>query len=217
MPKAVRTTPRKQPRQARSRATVDAILEATAQVLVKEGYEGTSTNRVAERAGVSVGSVYQYFPNKEALVGELVDRYAAEALEMVLTRLVDLAEAPPEVVAPAIVRAMIDFKRRNPKLEGVLRHQIPRVGRLRSYEARLDAVTRATEVYFQGHADRIEHDDLAVTAFMAVRVVDAATHAGVTSEPPIDADVLAAHVTHLLLSYLLSAEDAEWTGTASTR
>ena len=95
MPRRVRTTPRKRPRQARSRATVDAILEATAQVLVAEGYDKTSTNRVAERAGVSVGSVYQYFPNKEALVGELVDRYSREIMDMVFGRLTALAENPP--------------------------------------------------------------------------------------------------------------------------
>ncbi|HYV47721.1 MAG TPA: helix-turn-helix domain-containing protein, partial [Myxococcaceae bacterium] len=53
-----RTTPRKAPRQARSRATVDAILAATAQVLVRDGYDRTSTNKVAEVAGVSIGSLY---------------------------------------------------------------------------------------------------------------------------------------------------------------
>ena len=67
----LRTVPRKLPRQDRSRATVDAILEAAARVLVKEGFERTTTNRVAEAAGVSVGSLYQYFPNKEAILFRL--------------------------------------------------------------------------------------------------------------------------------------------------
>lgn len=60
--------PRRKPRQSRSRATVDAILQATAQVLVRDGYQKATTNRIAERAGVSVGTLYQYFPNKDALV-----------------------------------------------------------------------------------------------------------------------------------------------------
>src|SRR3546814_9174202 len=67
------TNPRKLPRQERSKATVEAILIAATQVLIEDGYERATTARVAERAGVSVGSLYQYFPNKEALVGTLVE------------------------------------------------------------------------------------------------------------------------------------------------
>lgn len=58
------TNPRKSASQERSRMTVEAILDATARVLVREGYARTSTNRVAAVAGVSIGSLYQYFPNK---------------------------------------------------------------------------------------------------------------------------------------------------------
>lgn len=70
--------PRKQPRQQRSRETVEWILEAAAQLFVRDGYLGTTTNRIAERAGVSIGSLYQYFPNKDALLLELADRHATE-------------------------------------------------------------------------------------------------------------------------------------------
>lgn len=62
--------PRKQPQQRRSRATVDKILAAAAQVLAEEG-DGATTDRIAARAGVSIGSLYQYFPNKDALLLEL--------------------------------------------------------------------------------------------------------------------------------------------------
>jgi AcrR family transcriptional regulator len=65
---------RKTPRQARSLATVGVILDAAALVLVDEGYERATTNRIAERAGVSIGSLYQYFPNRDALVGALSHR-----------------------------------------------------------------------------------------------------------------------------------------------
>ena len=79
MQRQVRTTPRKRPRQERSKATVDTILEATARVLKKQGFDGLSTNAVAAQAGVSIGSLYQYFPNKEALVAKL-DAAASKAL-----------------------------------------------------------------------------------------------------------------------------------------
>lgn len=66
---------RKRPRQARSSATVDAIFEATIQVLISEGTQRLTTTRVAERAGVSVGTMYQYFPHKQALLYALNERY----------------------------------------------------------------------------------------------------------------------------------------------
>ena len=71
MQRQVRTTPRKRPRQDRSKATVDSILDATARVLVRHGFDGLTSNAVAEIAGCSIGSLYQYFPNKEALVAAL--------------------------------------------------------------------------------------------------------------------------------------------------
>lgn len=67
------TTPRKQPRQDRAKVTVDAILEATERVLAERGLEATTTTDVAEIAGVSVGTLYQYFPNKQALVAAVIE------------------------------------------------------------------------------------------------------------------------------------------------
>jgi AcrR family transcriptional regulator len=64
-----RTNPRKLASQERSRLTVDALLEATARILVKDSYDRASTNRIADAAGVSIGSLYQYFPSKEAAGG----------------------------------------------------------------------------------------------------------------------------------------------------
>jgi AcrR family transcriptional regulator len=68
-------TPRKRPRQARSAVTLDAIFEATIQVLLADGPRGLTTTRVAERAGVSVGTMYQYFPHKQSLIYALNERY----------------------------------------------------------------------------------------------------------------------------------------------
>jgi AcrR family transcriptional regulator len=70
--------PRKQPVQARSEATVLAIHEASIQVLLSAGYRSFTTTRVSERAGVSVGTLYQYFPNRQALIRAVLERYLAE-------------------------------------------------------------------------------------------------------------------------------------------
>ncbi len=67
--------PRKRPVQARSEATVAALFEASIQVLLAVGYRKLTTTRVAERAGVSVGTLYQYFPNRQALIMSVIERY----------------------------------------------------------------------------------------------------------------------------------------------
>lgn len=114
-------TMRKAPRQARSRATVDAIVEAAAQVLCERGWSGFTTNEVAEVAGVSIGSLYQYFPNKLALVAAMRRRHFAEVLA-VLQGAADRSASPPQLVetlvdgliaihcnSPAYYQAMFDL------------------------------------------------------------------------------------------------------------
>src|SRR5262245_22578633 len=83
---------RKTPKQSRALFTMNAVIEATEQVLERDGFAGLTTNRVAERAGVSIGSLYQYFPHKEALLVALAERYLARDLEE-LERLVSAFDA----------------------------------------------------------------------------------------------------------------------------
>ncbi|WP_245328421.1 TetR family transcriptional regulator [Bradyrhizobium sp.] len=102
--------------QARSRATVDALVEATARILVREGFEKASTNRIAEIAGVSVGSLYQYFPSKEALVAAVIDRHNEEIMGIVRAALTEVADLPIDkavrrLVTVAIEAHRIDFNR----------------------------------------------------------------------------------------------------------
>ena len=99
----------RKPRQARSKATVEAILEATAQILRAEGLEGCTTARVAERAGVSVGSLYQYFPNKEALYDALTEQLIGNLQRTraeILTR-----ELESDQIGPAITALMEELLR----------------------------------------------------------------------------------------------------------
>ncbi|MEI9982422.1 MAG: TetR/AcrR family transcriptional regulator [Aliidongia sp.] len=77
----IQIKPRKLPRQTRSAETVGVILEAAARILERDGFAGFTTNAVAERAGVSIGSLYQYFPGKEALTGALLRRESSVLLD----------------------------------------------------------------------------------------------------------------------------------------
>lgn len=113
-------SPRKRPRQGRSAATYEAILEAAARILEQGGAAALTTNAAAELAGVSVGSLYQYFPAKEAITAELIRRMRAEMLSDVLaaaerTRAATLTETVEE-----LVRASIRHHTRRPGLAAEL-------------------------------------------------------------------------------------------------
>jgi len=96
--------PRKEPRQARAAFTLDAIFEATLQLLVADGMHRLTTTKVAERAGVSVGTVYQYFPHKEALVYALNERY----LEALAARIEGTCRTQQGRAIGQMVEALID-------------------------------------------------------------------------------------------------------------
>jgi AcrR family transcriptional regulator len=103
-------SPRKSPRQARSEATVHAIFDATIQVLLAQGIGRLTTTRVAERAGVSVGTMYQYFPHKEALVRAVIERYLKQVVEAVETCCADMIGHPLVAASNALVSTYIEAK-----------------------------------------------------------------------------------------------------------
>ncbi len=96
--------PRKRPQQRRASATLDAIFEATIQLLVKDGRSQLTTTRVAERAGVSVGTMYQYFPHKQALIYAVNERY----LELLAERIEATCRERQGDPAGDMVEALID-------------------------------------------------------------------------------------------------------------
>jgi AcrR family transcriptional regulator len=107
--------PRKSPVQARSAASVDAILEATIQVLLNAGKERLTTTRVASRAGVAVGTLYQYFPNKSALLQAVLKRHFAEVVDAVELVCKEQKGKTLQQMVTALVTAFLDAKMRNAK------------------------------------------------------------------------------------------------------
>nr|WP_321238250.1 TetR/AcrR family transcriptional regulator [uncultured Tolumonas sp.] len=102
--------PRKTPTQARSAVTVDAIFKATIQVLLADGAIRLTTTRVAERAGVSVGTMYQYFPHKQALLYAVVQKHLTEFIEAFEAACLTLRNRPLAVIADGMVNAFLDIK-----------------------------------------------------------------------------------------------------------
>lgn len=200
------TNPRKQPSQERSRATVDALIEATARILVRESFDRASTNRVAEEAGVSIGSLYQYFPSKEALVAAVIDRHKQELMQVARGTLAEVAALPVEEAVRTLVALAVETHRVDPKLHRVLAEQIPRTGRLKNVEAFNREYYAMFRTYLEGHRDEIRALDLELAAFVCVTSIEALTHTAVLHHSEMLSDnamgALIDEATRLIVRYL---------------
>ena len=139
---------RKQPRQRRARATVDAILEAAARILVESGYASASTNRIAERAGVGIGSLYEYFPGKEAIFAELRRREMARWYAKLRA---GPASGPPREVIAHIVRTQIAYASANPALYAALETEVPRAAVAQMQGTIQDDFLALSTAYLEAH------------------------------------------------------------------
>lgn len=176
-------TARKQPRQARSRHTVDMILKATEHLLLERGWSGTSTNRIAERAGVSIGSLYQYFPNKRAVVATLADRKMELVETEVNDAITDLADLPAPEFLERLCHRVIRTYERDSEVLMMMEELATRLGQ---NERRLDARKRLVErleKHFVARDEQlaVRNPHRAVTA--AIAGADAMIHDAGRSSP----------------------------------
>ncbi|WP_459545913.1 TetR/AcrR family transcriptional regulator [Nocardia sp. X0981] len=123
-----RQVPRKVPRQQRSRRMVERILDSCARLLITDGYDGVSTHRIVADAGISSGSLYQYFPNKDAIVAMTVERMIGQVAEGLLSALTGPAAREPAQRVRAAVAAALEVTEQNRQLVRVLVEQMPRLG-----------------------------------------------------------------------------------------
>jgi AcrR family transcriptional regulator len=198
-----RTQPRKLPKQPRAKVTLEAILTATAHILVREGFDAASTNRIAERAGVSIGSLYQYFPSKEAIVAALLERHVQKMLEVMAGVVERLRSRPLRTAAREMIRAMRDAHAIEPALHRVFMEEMPRIDgveRTTELERRFEELALA---YLEGHRLRIRPRNLRVAAFVVVQAVEALIHTAVLYRPALlRSDEFLDEVTELVVRYL---------------
>lgn len=196
---------RKKPVQERSRFTVDVILEAAVQVFEQYGYAAGTTARIAERAGVSVGSLYQYFPNKDAILVALADQHIAECQELATRVFAEVRDQNHtlEQALHDVVAGFVELHVINPQVHRLLSERVvlpPDV------QQRLATVLRAItdevrRLLVQYEAVHEDHCDLA--AYIVVQVAEHLTHQlvlhpphGLTQEACVD------EVRHVLLGYI---------------
>ncbi|MGX9393248.1 TetR/AcrR family transcriptional regulator [Nitrobacteraceae bacterium UC4446_H13] len=167
---------------------MDALIEATARILVKEGFDKASTNRIAKVAGVSVGSLYQYFPSKEALVAAVIERHQQNIMQAVRGELVEVMTRPVETAVREIVALAVKGHRVNPKLHRVLAEQIPRVGKLEDVEVLNRENFALFRRFLEGRRDELLVDDLELASFVCVTAIEALTHNAVLHHPEMVSD-----------------------------
>lgn len=204
--------PRKIPRQSRARATVRAIIEATAQVLAHAGFERMTTAMVAERAGASIGSLYQYYPNKQALAAAVIDHYG----EVFAARFAEAIAAPGETLARAVdalVATAFQDHPHDPRLHQVLIEIAPRVGRAEHRKALSARIAALIEARLRRHADELAADlDPAEAAAMLEAVLETAAHRALEQHPAgLPTARLAAQCRRMIMAYLTCpGEPLEW-------
>ena len=190
---------RKRPRQQRSRATCDAILEAAAQLFGQFGYRATTTNKVAEKAGVSIGSLYQYFPHKEALILALSERHMEESgavLAAVFQRL-DRERPGVEQTLALLIDTTVALHQHNPAMHRLLFEQTPRSGELMARFRRLESVLAAA-VAGQLLRLGIGGPHPQARALLLVQAIEAQVHGAVLAPPePMTTGMLVGEIKRL--------------------
>ncbi|MEZ4375880.1 MAG: TetR/AcrR family transcriptional regulator [Polyangiaceae bacterium] len=195
--------PRKSPVQSRSRETVECIVQAAAQVFEADGYEAT-TDRIAERAGVSIGTLYQYFPNKNALLVALAERHLA-AIELRLEELRRFLASKPTVehAAGELVSAAFELHRDTPRLHQILTEEAPIPELLRQRWVAIEIGLGEGVERFLLDSDEVEHTDSALVAHLTTTFVEAMAHKTVLHPPPNRAlDAVEGACVQMLSCYL---------------
>jgi len=198
--RAAAASARKKPQQERSIAMVEALLEAAARVFVQEGYAKATTNRIAAAAGVSVGSLYQYFPSKDAIAVELLHRYREGLVATVTARLSAVTPATFERTVRSLLSELVRAETINPALHRVLIEQVLRTDARRAiagFEERLEATL--VEAL---RAAAVEVPDPAMTAFVLVRVVLSVVQSVVVDRPRYKTEALVDELTALVVGHV---------------
>ncbi|QSQ20445.1 TetR/AcrR family transcriptional regulator [Pyxidicoccus parkwayensis] len=199
MARGKKLAPRKQPTQERSRATVDALVQATADLLVRDGYEKLTTNRVAERAGVNIASLYQFFPGKDALVAEVRRRHVEAQQVAMREAMKELQGKGLEETVRALVTMGVAAHAVDPKLHHALTEELPaRVSRVGDPKDPVLSEARKLMEGFAGSGEDVER-----TLWMVDTVAHAAIHRGVIERPEdLESGALTEELVTLLVRYL---------------
>jgi AcrR family transcriptional regulator len=196
---------RKRPKQRRSQLTVNAILEATIQILDREGLDAATTTRISEVAGVSIGSLYQYFSHRDAILNELQNREFERTLTL-MRRVLDEGnlDEKPEKTIRTVLRGLAELYLASPGLHRVLALEGLRVAKAEHVHAFDLRVIDVVRHLLSSTKATIQTEDVGAAAFLVFQCVRASMLAFLLERAPgLDIDRLIDELTNLLTRYLL--------------
>jgi AcrR family transcriptional regulator len=200
-PRNLRKTGLRRAKQARAKATVEAIVVAGARILAAKGWAGFTTNAVAAKAGVSIGSLYEYFPDKQAICDAILDRHLTRAEEIAAEELSRLSpQSPLAHSIAALVGGFVRLHADDPKLHRVLSSEVPIGAAQRKRVARLtDMLAAAVAAALTG---RVANPVL--SARLIVDASDALTHRWYVDAQgtSLNPDGLARELTAMFTAYV---------------
>ena len=208
-----RLEPRKKPVQRRSRVTVEQLLAAAAQVFETLGYAGGTTNRIAERAGVSVGTLYQYFPSKEAVAVALLEGHIEETnrkLHEWVGHMVSKQHGLREAMED-YVRGVMEVHEARPRLQHMLLEETPLPERLHQVllgaeREAIDAMAGLLRLF-----PEVRRDALDRSGYFVIHTVESLTHrfAAHPDGRLVSKDDFVAELVTMLEAYLTLGERKE--------
>lgn len=196
------TSRRRMPKQSRARQTVDAILEAVVKILKRNGPVAMTTDHIAEVAGVSIGSIYQYFPDKQAIFVALHERHIDEIDRVIGSALMEHAASSLDDLVSAIVESMVDAHAGDPRLYEMLLTEVPHhADGTRDFAVRLHGAFRLA-IGSKAHELK-KGFDLDKGVFIVTHMVEALSHGAVLRRPAgMSLRDAKAEVARAVLAYL---------------
>lgn len=176
---------RRQPRQSRAEETVEAIFEATARILEEEGETALTTRRLSERSGFSIGALYQYFPNKDAILLAMARREVGRIRAEILKVLRASEGRTPEVLARQVVRALLRAFGGRAKARRFVIQAVVRSGRIPAAQGELAAVAEEIVVELARLAPPGARSLTRASAFVLTRALLGAIRSAVVEESPL--------------------------------
>ena len=180
---------------------MDAIVVAATRVLEREGAARLTTTRIAEVAGVSVGSLYQYFPHREAIVGAIIDGQLDEMLAAFRLLVAEQAQLPLDIAIALVLQGMLEASRRHERLHAPLFEEMAAARRTQRHACTLAAYAEIVAGVLAERAD-VHVEDPRIAAFLIVHATDGVIRSLVTNDDCVRVAAVIGEASRMLCRYL---------------
>lgn len=195
---------RKAPRQKRSKSTVDSIKQAVLELARRDGFADLNTTQIAERAGVSKGSLYQYFPSREAIFLALFEDAATRMAATMKELYMQILDMPPEVGIPRAIRRHLELFRQHDLIFLILPSQVPQLRLATQPVTYENMIVRFTRTYIQERCPNLSKAEVDRRSFFIHEIVKSCIASFVGERPPAISDsAFVKDLSEIIISYSL--------------